>query len=81
MAVDKTFLDAMARVTLDGDTPYVDLSGLRREYALAFNKPENKEFAGIMFALLDKKDIRPIIWKQVKPMTKDRTPMVNAFAM
>lgn len=80
LAVDKTFLDAMAKVTLEGNTPYVDFSGLRKEYALAFNKPDNKEFASIMFALLDKKDICPIIWRQVKPMTKNVNPLVNGFA-
>jgi hypothetical protein len=30
--------------------------------------------------MLDGKNIEPIIWKQIKPMTKDANPLVNGFA-
>ena len=58
----------------------VDLHGLRKAYATEFMKPENKEFSGILFAMLDGKDVKPIIWKMVKPMTKDKNPLVNGFS-
>ena len=62
------------------DTVPVDFHGLRKAYATEFMKPENKEFSGILFAMLDGKDVKPIIWKMVKPMTKDKNPLVNGFA-
>jgi hypothetical protein len=62
-------------------TRALDITALRKAYALAFTKPEHKEFSSIMFAMLDKKDIRPIIWRQVRPMTKDANPLVNGFAL
>ena len=58
----------------------VDFHGLRKAYATEFMKPENKEFSGILFAMLDGKDVKPIIWKMVKPMTKDKNPLVNGFS-
>lgn len=57
----------------------VDFHGLRKAYATEFMKPENKEFSGILFAMLDGKDVKPIIWKMVKPMTMGKTPLVNGF--
>ena len=63
-----------------GQTVPVDFHGLRKAYATEFMKPENKEFSGILFAMLDGKDVKPIIWKMVKPMTKDKNPLVNGFA-
>ena len=62
------------------DTVPVDFHGLRKAYATEFMKSENKEFSGILFAMLDGKDVKPIIWKMVKPMTKGKNPLVNGFA-
>jgi RNA ligase len=53
-------------------------SAWRKAYALEFNKPKNKEFAPVMFALLDNKDPAPVIWKIVRRMTTGVGPMVDA---
>ena len=53
---------------------------IRKAFATEFTKPENQEFTGILFAMLDNKDIRPIIWKQVRSMVKNARPLVNGFA-
>jgi len=63
-----------------GQRPYENLGTERKAWALEFQRPENKEFASILFAMLDGKNIEPIIWKQIKPMTKDANPLVNGFA-
>jgi RNA ligase len=63
-----------------GQRPYENMGEERKAWALEIMRPENKEFSSILFAMLDGKNVVPIIWKQVKPMTKDRTPMVNGFA-
>ena len=54
-----------------------ELHGARKTFALAVG---NSEFSGIAFALLDNKDLAPIVWKMVKPMTKNVNPLVNGFA-
>ena len=61
------------------DTVPVDFHGLRKAYATEFMKSENKEFSGILFAMLDGKDVRPIIWEMVKPMTKNAHALVDGF--
>ncbi len=56
---------------------FVNPTALRKEYAEKFTKPENKEFSGILFAMLDAKDVDKIIWKQVRSMTAGANPMVD----
>jgi len=58
-----------------------NLGVIRKAYALEVMKPENKEFASILFAMLDGKNFEPIIWRQVRPMTKNANPLVNGFAL
>lgn len=60
-----------------GQYPYKNLGEERKAYALEFNRPENKEFAPVLFALLDGKDIAPVIWKRVRAMTVGANPMVD----
>jgi RNA ligase len=55
------------------------LHAARRAFALAANTPENKPYSSIMFAMLDGKNVAPIIWQRVRPMTKDANPLVNGF--
>lgn len=58
---------------------HFDSSSVRRKaYALEFNKPGNKEYASVLFALLDKEDVAPVIWKKVKKMTEGVGPMIDA---
>jgi RNA ligase len=57
---------------------HLDFSELRKAYALRFTTPENKPYAGVMFAMLDGKDIKPVIWKMVKHLTSGKNPMVDA---
>ena len=35
-------------------------------------------YASVMFARLDGKDIKPVIWKMVRLMTTGENPMVDA---
>jgi hypothetical protein len=51
---------------------------IRRAYAERFTAPENKEFSSILFAMLDGKDIAPVIWRMVRHMTHGANPMVDA---
>jgi hypothetical protein len=50
----------------------------RKAFAELANTPENKPYAGVMFATLDGKDVSQVIWKMIKPMTSGRNPMVDA---
>lgn len=54
-----------------------NLGAERKMWALEFTKEENREFASIMFAMLDGKDESVIIWKQVKKMTSHGRPLVD----
>lgn len=51
---------------------------LRKDWALLFTRPETKDIASVLFAKMDGKDVKPIIWKMVKPMTAGANPMVDA---
>jgi RNA ligase len=51
---------------------------IRKAYAERFTTPENKEFSSILFAMLDGKQIAPVIWKMVRRMTHGANPMVDA---
>lgn len=53
----------------------------RKDFALLYTNIEtHKEFAPVLFALLDGKDERDVIWKMVKraPFMKNGSPMVDA---
>ena len=50
----------------------------RRVFAETATAPENKEFSAIAFAMLDGKQIAPVIWKMVRRMTHGANPMVDA---
>lgn len=58
-----------------------DIFRIRKEFALEFTKPENKEYSAVLFALLDGKDIKPIIWKKVKHLIVGSRPMIDAHAV
>lgn len=51
---------------------------IRKAYAERFTTPENKEFSSILFAMLDGKQIAPVIWRMVRHMTHGANPMVDA---
>jgi RNA ligase len=53
---------------------------VRKDWALIINRPEFQPYASALFAKLDGKDIKPIIWKMVKPMTAGANPLVDAHA-
>ena len=55
-----------------------NLGQIRKAFAQFVTRPENKEFSAIAFAMLDGKDCRPVIWKQVRHMTHGANPMVDA---
>lgn len=51
---------------------------IRKAYAGYFTNLENIEFSSILFAMLDGKDIAPVIWRMVRHMTHGANPMVDA---
>lgn len=50
----------------------------RKYFAALATSPENKPISGIIFGILDGKDIRAMIWKKVRDEVKGRRPMVDA---
>jgi len=64
-----------------GQTPYENMGAERKAWALEFLRDENKEFAPILFAMLDGKDINKVIWKQVRHLTTGGQPMVDIHAI
>jgi len=50
---------------------------LRKEWAEMFLREENKDIAGVLFAMLDGKDYKQVIWKLVKPLIKNSHLMVD----
>lgn len=54
---------------------------LRKAYALEFMREDNKEFAPVLFAMLDGKDIQPVIWKLVKRLTNAGQPMIDSHSL
>jgi RNA ligase len=72
---------AQAKVESTFPNGFVTLSQLhagRRLFANTATAPENKEFSAIAFAMLDGKQIAPVIWKMVRRMTHGANPMVDA---
>jgi hypothetical protein len=39
-----------------------------------YMRPENEKISSILFAMLDNKDVRPVIWKKVKHVTAGGQP-------
>ena len=60
---------------------YDNLGEIRKIYAAEVARPENKQYSGVLFAMLDGKDIQQVIWKLVKPMTKAAKPMLDVSKM
>jgi len=51
---------------------------IRKAYAGYFTNLENIEFSSILFAMLDGKEIAPVIWRMVRHMTHGANPLVDA---
>ena len=62
----------------NGFVTLLQLHAGRRVFAETATAPENKEFSAIAFAMLDGKQIAPVIWKQVRHMVHGHSPMVDA---
>jgi hypothetical protein len=62
----------------NGFVTLLQLQAGRRVFAETATAPENKEFSAIAFAMLDGKQIAPVIWKMVRHMTHGANPMVDA---
>lgn len=56
---------------------------MRKDWAMLINRPETKEVAGIMFAMMDGKDKSQVIWKQVRnsPLLKGGKPMIDGHSL
>ena len=78
-AADTIFRDAreVNRIKV-GQCPYKNMGEERKAYAHEFLREPNKEFSGVCFAMLDGKQIAPVIWKQVRHMVHGHSPMVDA---
>ncbi len=55
-----------------------EFSGIRKAFAGHFTK--YPQFSGICFAMLDRKDVRRVIWKQVRKMAVGN-PMVDSHSL
>jgi putative RNA ligase len=55
----------------------------RKDYAQLFTRPESKKVAAVLFAMLDGKDYKQVIWKMVKnsPLLKGGQPMVDEYQL
>ena len=60
---------------------FASLGDLRKAYALVFTKPEHEKIRAVMFAMLDGKDASVVLWKQVKEMTLNGHPMIDAHSI
>jgi RNA ligase len=67
------------------DLKYMDANfvQLKKEYALRFTRPENKEFEAVCFAMLNGKRVSEVIWKKVgdAQFMKGVQPMVDAYSI
>jgi RNA ligase len=61
--------------------PYPNMGAERKVWAKEFLREENKEFAPILFAMLDNKDVSTIVWKRVKELTTNGHPMVDIHSL
>ena len=63
-----------------GQLPYENMGEERKAYAQVFNRPENREFSGILFAMLDGKRWQDVIYKKIKTsgLLKNSGPMVDS---
>lgn len=64
-----------------GQYPYENLGAERKAWALEFLRDENKEFAPILFSMLDNKDVSAVIWKRVRAMTANGHPMRDTHSL
>lgn len=63
------------------NTGGIDVRGMRKSFASRFLTPGNKKYAPVLFAMLDNKDINPVIWKLVRHVTAGVNPMVDAHTV
>lgn len=50
---------------------------IRKEFALIFMSEKNREYAPVLFSMLDGKDSSVVIWKKVREMTRNGQPLVD----
>lgn len=51
---------------------------VRKDWALMLQRPEFKESASAVFAMMDGKDVKQVLWKAVRPLTSGVGPIVDA---
>lgn len=61
-----------------GAPPYGQELPTRKAWAELFTNGDAKKYSAILFAILDGKEIGPIIWKKVRDEVKGGRPMVDA---
>jgi RNA ligase len=60
---------------------FPNLAAVRKGYANRFMTPEHKKLAPVLFAMLDKKDTRPVLWRLTKHLIVNSKPMVDAHSL
>jgi RNA ligase len=51
---------------------------MKKDWAMLFQRPETKDVQAILFAMYNDKDVEQVIWKLVKPLTKNAGPLCSA---
>ena len=76
----KDIYDDAQNIVESYDEPAENLGETRKRWAEVFTAPDNKEYSGILFAMLDGKDWRQVIWKKIKgsAIMKNGHPLVDA---
>jgi RNA ligase len=57
---------------------HANLSQIRKAFASIATNEQNKPISGVLFAMLDGKDVRPIIWKMLKSKVSGVKPLVDS---
>ena len=66
-----------ARAVLNAP-PYGNELPTRKQWAELFTNEQNKPISGVLFAMLDGKNVRPIIWKMLKSKVSGVKPLVDS---
>jgi RNA ligase len=66
-----------------GQRHYENMGAERKAWAHEFTRLPNKEFSGVLFAMLDGKDHESVIWKMIRnsPLLKGGKPMVDRHSL
>lgn len=67
----KRYADAKKAVQAQYANCELEFHEIRKVFALIFTSEENREYAPVLFSMLDGKDNSVVIWKKVREMTRN----------